>query len=264
MRIAVWKTGHEIADTIADAAYDGLKRSGIDTSLESTYPLNDIETYDCHVGYGILRGTPEVFKQAKAKGKFWLNLDKGYFKPSHFSGYYRVSLNGTQQTTGLDNLQPDYERWDKLGLPIEKLAIRAVDAPVLICPPTNHVHNFFQLNDRWQGNDEAGYTNAIVRFKGNDRPLQEDLNACRKVYTFNSSVGWEALRQGMPVISDPIHSIVGAYGKLMDKPLNVDYEARCRLFSIMASLQLTLDEMRQGLLWPLITRLLEANHISYT
>lgn len=255
MKIAVWRTGHEIADTVAEAVYEGLKRSGIDADIRSADAINDIQAYDCHVAYGILRGTSEVFKQAQANGKFWVNLDKGYFKPSHYDGYYRISLCGTQQTTGLDKLEPDYERWYRLGLDCMSRNMQGDN--VLVCPPTDYVHDFFNLGERWTNNTEESYNGrAIVRNKGASIDLQEDLNKSRKVYTFNSSVGWEALRQGIPVISDPTHSIVGAYTKMLDRSIHEDYEERRRLFGIMAGLQLTLDEMKQGMLWPLLNRLL--------
>lgn len=250
MKIAVWKTGHIIADTVAEAVYEGLKRSDIDACVKSTDSINDIEAYDCHLAYGILRGTSEVFKQAAAKGKFWFNFDRGYFKPSHFDGYYRVSLNGTQQTVGLDKLEPDYDRLDALG--VEILPPKTSGKCLVYCPPTEPVKQFFEINTHPMKSDDK----IRIRDKSTLRPLQSDLDNASGVITFNSSVGWEALRQGIRVISDPTHSMVGTYQKLIDKPLNVDYEQRRRLFALMASLQLTLAQMKQGLLWPLLQRLL--------
>lgn len=256
MRIAVWRTSHEIADTVASSITHGLDESGIEYITAPTSLLNDsvIEAHDLHIGYGILRGMDKVFDACGAAGKPWIHLDKGYWKPGHYDGYYRISLRGTQQTFGLDKLTPDYERLEKLGISI--LPPKKTGGVTLVCPPTEPVYSFFN-EDRFK------WSNAGLRWMDETYRVREkwatspiDWDECRKIITFNSSVGWEALRQGIPVISDPQHSIVGAYQKLVDGPLYLDIEARRRLFALMASLQLTLEEIRSGLLWPLIQQLL--------
>lgn len=259
MKIAVWKTNHAIADTVAEAIKIGIPNAiccdASSTNQIERFAAGNSERIDGHVGYGILRGMSAVFNACDKAGKPWFNIDRAYWKPGHYDGYYRVSLHGTQQTTGLDKLEPDYARWDRLGLDCGSRAMQG--DKVLVCPPTDHVHDFFNLGERWTNNSEESYGgNAIVRNKGSSIDLQEDLNRSKKVYTFNSSVGWEALRQGIPVVSDPTHSIVGAYQKMLDRSIHDDYNERRRLFSIMAGLQLTLEEMKQGLLWPLLNRLL--------
>lgn len=277
MKIAVWRTGHEIADTVAEAVYVGLTKYEFHfVHLQPTTILHpeSFDEFDLHIGYGILRGVDKVFSACGAFGKPWIHIDKGYWKPGHYNGYYRVSLCGTQQTKWLDKLEPDYPRWDKLG--IEILPGREPEAWVrecrpihmdeprwqsLICPPTKPVRDFFHLGDTYLGPAEAkDYTGRPVIFREKNcvRSLQKDLDNVHHVATFNSSVGWEALRQGIPVTSDPTHSIVGAYEKLIDKPLHLDYDERRKLFAIQAGLQLSLDEIRSGFLWPLIQRLLSA------
>lgn len=248
MKVAVWKTGHEIADTIAEVIHVSDMHG---TDLHSTNSIGavDFAKYDAHIAYGILRGTDEVFKRASANGKPWFNIDRGYWKPNHYDGYYRVSLCGTQQTFGLDKLEPDYARWDALGLEI--LPVKERNGYVLVCPPTEHAQAFFPPSSMprcWPNEME------YVRYKNSVESLQLDLDKSKRVVTFNSSVGWEALRQGIPVISDPTHSIVGAYQKLVDKSIHDDSNERRRLFAIMAGLQLTLEEIRSGLLWPLLTK----------
>lgn len=257
MKIAVWKTGHEIADRIAEAVYEGLSKSDCNASP----PLDALNQYhgayiniaDIHIGYGILRGMDKVFHACQRTGKPFFHIDKGYWNPGHYDGYYRISLNGTQQTFGLDRLEPDYERWDALGIDI--LPSIKCHGRQLLCPPTSHVAAFFPKTII-----PIKLPN-IERHKGCERTLQSDLEICGEVATFNSSVGWEALRQGIPVISDPTHSIVGAYQKLLDKPLHADSNERRKLFALMAGLQLRLDEIKSGQLWPLLHKLLSLqNH----
>lgn len=259
MRIAIWKTGHEIADTVAEAVYEGLKFNNCIVSLHNTSELSEalIAAAEVHIAYGILRGCADVFRSAERCGKNYIELDRGYWKPNHYDGYYRISLNGTQQTFGLDKFKPDYERWDKLGLEILSATLRPRHA--IICPPTDHVADFFKIDMRCWDSYEAGIPeNYTVRKKQSETPLQNDIDKCDRITTFNSSIGWEALRQGIPVISDPMHSIVGVWQKMLDKQIHNDIEERRKLFSLMASLQLTLEEMRQGMLWPLIKNLLKS------
>lgn len=233
----ILRTGHIIADTVASALEEGLY--GYNPTIGS-------------VGYGILRGTAQSFRGCDKDKIPWFNIDRGYFKPGHYDGYYRVSMCGTQQTN-LRNFEPDYARLEALGISFPKPCSINSNPHTLIVPPTDAVSAFFNI--KWKTpiyNDSA----VIVREKGCLRPLQEDLNNCLRVVTFNSSIGWEALRQGIPVYSDPDHSIVGAYQKTLDKPLHLDYKERIKLFAIMAGLQLTLQEIRDGKICQLLEKLM--------
>lgn len=254
MRIAVWQTDHSISRTVHDAVIVGLPNA---ESCDVCEGMNISSIGDINIGYGILRGMDNVFRACQKAGKPFIHIDKGYWKPGHFDGYYRISLNGTQQTFGLDQLKPDYERWEKLG--VEVLPERNNGWRDLVCPPTPHVADFFgsyNLNVyNWCGNSNKA---QIIRTKNSIKPLQDDLDECGSVTTFNSSVGWEALRQGIPVVSDATHSILGAYDKLMDFGWQKDYDARRWFFAVQAGLQLTLDEMRQGKFWPLIQNLMSS------
>jgi len=253
MKICVWKTGHEIADTIARVAHESLPGS----ILKQTSDVSEraIDEAEIHICYGILRGADQVFRLAEKAGKPWFNIDKGYWKPGHYEGYYRVSLRGTQQTFGFDRLEPDYDRWDETDQIIWERAPTFYRHIKLVCPPTDYVRDFY-YQDRWEIFNAGNTPDYFYRTKLCNRLLNDDLNRSKEVITFNSSVGWEALRQGIPVTSDPTHSIVGAYQKLIDKPLHLDFNERRKLFAIMASLQLTLSEMRSGQLWPLLQKLL--------
>lgn len=248
MKICVWRTGHEIADTVAEAMLTGLRRTSycLGNNHTSTILNND---YDIHIGYGILRGMGDVFRECDRQGKPWFNIDKGYWKPGHYDGYYRVSLRGTQQTSGWPD--PDWERWEKLGLNVEPWQKR--NGYTLVCPPTDYVETFLRPGmDNWL-NCNSYIKDGLVRHKGCERLLDSDLAAASRVIIFNSSVGWESLRRGIPVESDPVHSIVGAW------QAKHGTDKRKELFATMAGLQLTLDEMRSGKLLPLLQKLLDAS-----
>lgn len=291
MKIGVWKTGHEIADTVAEKVFWGFEYLAKPFMMQTGLPGNGgdnkwIVERDTHIGYGILRGMTDVFKASDVAGKPWLHIDRGYFNPGHFDGYYRVSLRGTQQTTGLNKLEPDYDRLNALNLDIKPWRGFDQSKPVLVCPPTDHVMEFFKtrdwLHDKvWIGcylekidpmltfnAEEAkkiikGYeAKYVVRDKGDPSPI--NFNDYSHVMTFNSSVGWQALAAGIPCLSNSRYSIVGAYfadhKKETENLANIQEAERNRLFGIMASLQLTLDEMRAGKIYPLIQKLLGANN----
>ncbi len=264
MRIAIWKTGHEIADAVADAlkggCYDKEVSSILYDGIGDADITRGIEAHDVHIGYGILRGTGDIFRRCDSLNKPWFNLDRGYFGPGHYGGYYRISLCGTQQTTGLDKLEPDYESLDRLRIVFPDPYRINSEAHTLIVPPTDYVRSFFDLG-RWEEYALDNFPNSKirVRHKGGVRTLDDDLTNCLRVVTFNSSIGWEALRRGIPVYSDSNHSIIGAYQKLRktdDRPLHLDLKARRELFAIMSGLQMTLEEIRSGKICTLMEKLL--------
>lgn len=273
MRICVWRTGHEIAETVADAVYNGLKKDVTvsiirvpdqDFIFPDHWDPHPIKSYDAHIGYGILRGMDKIFRACDKAGKPWFNIDKGYLKPGHYDGYYRISLRGTQHTHGGN--YADYERLGSLCLNFANWRGLDYKLPVLICPPTGYVTHWLPEAKTWLrttinslNQQRLSYT---VRLK-DDLPrmsLEHDILHCNYVHTFNSSVGWEAIRLGVPCVSDTKHSFVGSYfGHIsLDKLSHSQDIARQELFASMSSLQLTLEEVKQGKLWPLMQRMLKA------
>jgi len=221
--IRVHKTGHSIADTVADAVMAGL-------------PDVDI---DLDIVYGILRHS--VFDTSKC----WVHIDKGFYDAGHFEGKYRVSLMGTQQIGFWPEPIPH-------TMPLQPWRGFDPSKPVLVCPPTDAVAQFFGL----AGTVWPYPPNSVLRHKGD--PSKINFQDYNYVLTFNSSVGWQGIAAGIPCVSDPRFSMVGSYFKniplaeLAEKQ-HIDRE---RMFGCMSACQLTLDEMRQGKLWPLIEKLL--------
>lgn len=249
MKICVWHTNHPIADTVAKASNYGLLNEGHEIGMQNAAMFNSFEDvvsiYDIHIGYGILRGMADVFRECGRQGKPWFCIDRGYWKPGHYDGYYRVSLRGTQQTGGWPN--PDYTRWQALGLMVEPP--KGANSNLLVCPPTDYAKDFFKIDNLVYSSDGA----KVVRLRCKDadnESLDNALAWADRVATFNSSVGWEVLRRGIAVESDPVHSIIGAW------QAKHGVDKRAELFAIMACLQLTLNEMRGGMLLPLMEKLL--------
>lgn len=263
MKICVWRTGHEIADRVAEDVYGGLSKH----SNCKLFHVNDrhgliFDAFDVHIAYGILRGTSDIFKRCDGFNKPYFILDKGYLKPGHYDGYYRISLGGTQHTQGGD--YADYKRLGDLGISFRNWRGLDPDKPVLICPPTDHVihwipeaKDWLRTTIRYLNEQKLKYT---VRLKDASpkKTLNDDLRNCNYVHTFNSSVGWEALRQGIPCVSDTTYSLIGShFGHIsLDKLSHSQDIGRHELFASMSGLQLSLQEIKSGLLWPLMSKML--------
>jgi hypothetical protein len=250
MKLAVWKTGHQIADTVADAFAD--------TAYYTDGPEVAANT-DINICYGILRGTDKVFRTASLFGKHWFNVDKGYTNPGHFDGNYRISYKGTQA------------KWHE-GIPQADIDIELEDwrdnkeGYVLICPPTEPVKQFFDVADshwQWMGDKDYKHLDGkvLIREKSDQDPI--DWPNIKGVITFNSSVGWQALQRGIPCVSDAQHSLVGSYYKHELDKLNLEYNLenvklipRKPLFRCMGAHQFTLMEIRQGKAWDLLSHYL--------
>jgi len=224
MKLTIWKTGHPIADTVADAFAAGEYHGEAD------------------LVYGILRHN--VFKTSER----WFNIDRGYFNPGHFDGYYRISYKGTQVKwhEGI----PQVESGVKLEDWKSSLHYTGRKKRILICPPTDAVRGFFRLGNEWTDID-FNNENYIVRYKGDSALI--DWSDVGGVITFNSSIGWEALRRGIPCVSDITHSIIGSYYSYELKKKNLDYNfdnikaiSREPLFNAMRAHQFTLAEIRNG------------------
>jgi hypothetical protein len=266
MRIGLWTTKHEISDTVARAASDGFGDRNVNyTTTNDGFPdyvADCVAHEDIHIGYGILRGMADVFRECDKQGKPWFCIDKGYWKPSHYDGYYRVSLRGTQQCGVWP--EPDYERWERLQIPVEpfKKHYHVSMGRTLVCPPTDYAKQFFGVD--WQPTPRPD-ERLLIREKGCERSLDEDFEGCSLIRTFNSSIGWEAIRRGIPCISDEKHSFVGSYmrhvGGVPDNVESCEHHQskfQTNFFGAQAACQLTLDEMRGGMLFPLMQKLLDA------
>ncbi len=231
----VYKTGHQIADTVADALVKGC-----------------CGWLECDIAYGILRGAADMFKQSNS----WFNVDRGYWGANHFDGYYRISYKGTQAKWRDDIPKAE------VGVKFEDWKDNK-DGYILICPPTEPVMIFYNCEEKWWDwyyywmGEHWEQGKWKVRRKGDESEI--DWPNIKGVITFNSSVGWQALQRGIPCISDTTHSLVGSYYKHELDKLGLEYNLdnvklipRGPLFQSMGAHQFTLMEIRQGKAWKLI------------
>jgi hypothetical protein len=235
MKVCIWETGHPISQTICRKLADvcGFDLYNVDKHCPN------LHRYDACLAYGILRGT-ELIKEHPR----YFFIDKGFWDAEHFTGQYRIGFGNTQPTYSLDTAQTlpqaDHgqilEPWRNQGY-------------TLICPPTGHVCEFFGVNE-WEWTHDA---RVLEEFNGREYWIREkghpsaiDWDKVGKLVTFNSSLGFEALRRGIPVVSDPIHSTIGSYQKNAIDPMNRD-----DLFSFGANHQFKLGDREK--IWGLIT-----------
>lgn len=201
------KTGHPIADTVSDL-------------------IGDLPDDNYAIAYGILRGSAEYLRSHRN----WFEIDKGFWGAEHYGGNYRLSYLGTQPRYDGELARvahdSDIRPWRRNG------------DYILVCPPTDHVCNFFNISPT------AWLTRALrevkgvyyVRHKGDSSPI--DWDGMTRLVTFNSTLGVEALRRGIPVISDPDHSSIGSY----TKNLGIDRYDREPLFSFLQAHMFKLED----------------------
>jgi len=245
MRVAVWCTGHSIADTVGSAIFSGLVESGVKCCIFSTQWQDDsiFKNHDVHIGYGILRGMSDIYRKCDSKGVDWFNVDLGYTDPGHFSGNYRISHRGTQ---AIYDGPRSYDADNPLPT-----------GYTLICPPSDYVCQFFGIDGpRWLHAAVAKCKgNYVIRQKGDKTDLDEHLAGAGLVVTFNSSVGWKAIAMGIPCLSDTTHSVVGSYynTKCIDSISRLYKDMpREPLFRFMSERQFSLDDIKRGKAWSLI------------
>ena len=198
------KTGHAISDTVSDL-------------------IGEVPDGDYDIVYGILR------HNLAESGRQTIFLDRGFWGADHYSGWYRLASGGTQP------LYHDNGPSEPHGLELEPWIDR--DGYILLCPPSEHVCKFFGINvfDWCYEANKMAKGSTYLRSKNTESPI--DWHNIKQVITFNSTVGVEALRRGIPVISDPNHSTIGSYVK--QKGLDID---RDELLGFMQAHQFKLSD----------------------
>lgn len=243
----IYKTGHEIADRVADSFIKlGYKEHRL-------YEKRQIFHDDCHIGYGILRGVGEVYKNCQNVKQKFVFIDKGFFKPGHFEGYYRFGVNYFQQSYEPNGF--DDTRLNQI-LGNEPLELEKYNGDcILVIPPSEAVAEFYHLGSTkiWLADMLVNLSQVterpiIVRYKSSGTPLDEHLRQAYCVVTHTSSIAWQSLRHGIPSISDP-RGIINGWNNLTIRDIDSDKmrvgDIR-KLYSYMSQYQFTLKEIEQG------------------
>ena len=219
-------------------------------------PVHDIAIY------GLLRGLLKVWKRAREEGLNWLYLDKGYFRPGHFDGYYSVTWNAFQHT-GEGKFERGKERFENLRLDLELKPWRKNGDYILIFPPTEIFSALLGFNPQGWLDDTLRklkmYSDREIKIRakpgsmlmGKKIPkgasLEEDVSKAYAVVTYNSKASIKAILEGVPVFTSTL-CCTYAPGlsdiSQIEFPLYVNDRERW-LYALVAN-QFTLDEMRSG------------------
>jgi hypothetical protein len=177
-----------------------------------------------------------------------LVLDLGWFKRSwnNFAerkgGYYQIGVN---RICWLPPHCPR-DRWEKLGLEIH--APKPVGENLLaigqVAHDAQHGLSYTEMHEWFLGKASGGYRYRPHPQGDEGKPqrsLEEDLDWADMVLTYNSTVGLEALRLGIPVIC----SNNCFYRELCNQPCP-SHGKRLNFFSRVAYAQWSEEEIERG------------------
>ena len=206
--------------------------------------------------YGILRGTADLFYQAK---NFYY-IDHGYFNSStrffqegktfidSLDGYFRVVKNDFFHS-GKDNCKED--RFEKLNIHIKEK--RNSGEFIILSEPSVHVKNFFQLDD-WVKNTTAEiskYTDRKIYVHNKQSKIPLDL-LLKKAWAFvsdQSTAGFKAMIAGVPAhFTNKTLKEINPIKKIENGDINSS------IFHNLAYGQWTLKEMQSGEAWEYIKK----------
>lgn len=254
----IWRTGHPINEEVTRALRIGSLRLS-DTHEGFTVLHVDERKKDlpinASIAYGILRGTGDIFHACDTDRKEWWEVDRGYFKPKHYDGYYRISLQGTRAryVPEVADCLPD-DRWNALGINLAPW--RSADKGcILLVPPTEPVAEFYGFDrNQWINEYTAKLRDKtdrriVLREKDTTVPLQYALADCYCVVTYNSNVALEALIRGVPAIGGNCE--IKHWNGFGVHNINDDLRRpdRLKLFRFLSYCQFTLEEFNTGYAW---------------
>lgn len=254
-----WYTSHFISEKVMLASSRGWRIPAKHTTLFRKGEFNDEALL-----YGILRGCSDVIHYNFKHGHDYLHIDRGYIKPNHFSGYYRISLNDTQAR--YKDVSLPSERAKKLNVTIRDWQDNE-NGLILIIPPTVAFAIFYGIDiEQWIKTTikKIGDRPYKVRTKEDHTQVEDDFKTAKCVITFNSNAALEAILFGVPAIATSQHSIIRDWNNLTmndvndcyDKSVNLD---RNKLLNFAAYHQFTLDEIEKGIAPAIIKEMRKEN-----
>lgn len=257
MTMYVWHTGHQINERVSAALHAGIPQ----TILKHTeWADNYINQTNKHVaiGYGILRGTADIFRHNHTTGVDFYEVDRGYLNPNHYDGYYRISKNALQATYRELDLPSD--RLDKLKF--ERKQWFNPKGHILIIPPSEYIEEFYNHPPGWWESEVVKSLDGVsrpfkIRHKSESSPLEHDLQGAYCVITFNSNVAVDATIKGVPVVTG-MYSVAGKWcgnsiGDIIENKIEAPTQERVdKLLRFVSYNQFTLEEIRKGEAWKTI------------
>jgi hypothetical protein len=190
-----------------------------------------------------------LIEKAIQQGRELFYMDHAYFGRRT---YYRITRNAFQHD-GTGDAGP--ERFDVHNRPVQPW--REDGRHILICPNSPTYHRLFGVDvHEWVTEITrtiAGVSQrpVRVRWKGQETPIDADLQDCWAVVTFSSAAALDALIAGVPVFVLAPFAAAYRFGlpdvAQIESPIYPD--GRARLMWNLAANQWTLDEIRAGAAW---------------
>lgn len=252
----------------------------------------DLKKGDAIATWGILRGTGILIKEAKKRQIDYYFMDHSYFKTENKEDeWYRIVKNN-HSCTSLEIVSN--QRWIKYFAARNKCLPwkdqERCGSNILICPPTNAISWYQNLNYNWCENivgklkeilPKSKHKNIKIRLKPNEPivnehgdilklepnenniSLEEDLKNCHCVIAYNSNVALQATLMGIPVIVGDISPCKPISYKLDDfkrehkdllSHFNKEPKNRMNLLYWLANNQWKLSEIKNGTAWKMLQR----------
>lgn len=210
--------------------------------------------------YGVVPDTKRIYREAKSEGRDVYYLDNAYFDPTR-EVYFRAT-KGKLQATGRE--LSDCKRFDRLGIPIAPW--RETGTHVLVCPQSDQfMRDVVQYPGNWLADTLQALRAATMRpvrvrpWTGNKKEwyssLPEDLVDCWALVTFSSASAITAVLSGVPAIctADDCISLPQCSNSIADIERPYRGDDRREWAGAVADSQWTLDEMRRGVAWRMLT-----------
>ena len=248
---------------------------------------------DAIATWGILRGTGVLIKEAEKRQIDYYFMDHSYFKTENKADeWYRIVKNN-HSCTSLKIVSN--KRWIKYFKTENKCMPwknqERCGSNILICPPTNAISWYKNLNNNWCDNivkqlkemlPKSKHKNIKIRLKPNEPivndqgdilklepnnnniSLEEDLNSCHCVIAYNSNVALQATLMGIPVIvgdispCKPISYNLDDFKREQSDLINhfsKEPKNRMNLLYWLANNQWKLSEINDGTAWKMLQKL---------
>jgi hypothetical protein len=249
-----------VHDTVILAFYEGCAADK-KLSTDWHYKPSDVAVvfgvYKSKVPISYPRGI--VIAEQRKRGLDVIVLETGYInRGDGESNHYAAGYNGLNGRADFRNADSPGDRAEKLKVVLQPW--RQGGEHILLCGqvPWDASVDHISFNAWLSMKREAigRVTGRPVRFRPHpqiakpDMSLEEDLEDCWTVVTFNSNTGVDAVLRGVPVFADDAGSM--AYpvaNKDISQIENPQTPERTQWLSNLAYTQWTPEEMRQGLAW---------------
>jgi hypothetical protein len=254
-----------VHDTVLLAFYDGCpaeKKLTTDWHYEPSDIAVVFGVYKSKVPISYPRGL--VIAEQRKRGLDVIVLETGYINRGDGENHhYAAGYNGLNGRADFRNANSPADRAEKLSVTLQPW--RKNGEHILLCgqvpwdASVDHISFKAWLNTMQETLKQVTW--RPVRFRPHpqmvkpDMSLEEDLENCWAVVTFNSNTAVDAALRGIPVFADDTGSMAYPIANKDIAQIAIPHmPERKQWLNNLAYAQWTPDEMRQGLTWEHLSR----------